>query len=122
MIKIHPQRTMIAVGFLVGMLAYWFNAYNEHEVKGVNIYFLLAALTLFAAYTLGSQITSCTLRMPLRLTIGILIAAVFRIVFDLILDSSSHNLFPLELLILVIVSIPMGYAGFWLSRKFKPQK
>lgn len=98
---------ILVFGVLCGALSYWLTGYNETSVFGIHIYIIAAATVSISGYVLASKFKYETKPIIQNLVFGFLIALVGRIIFDtLTVSSTSHNLAPLEILIIfLIVSI-----------------
>ncbi len=101
----------IIMGLICGALSYWFNAYNEMYVLGINIYILMGILSVLLAIFLGVRFKKEVYSIPLYYSFGFIIAVLGRIFFDIAMDSSTHNLFPFEIVFVLVIIIPASYCG-----------
>lgn len=110
----------ILSGFLIGVLAYWLQPYNENAVFGVSIWLILGLGSFIASFILIMIFKKKPYLIALIVSLGIVLAVLARIIYDIIFfDSTSHNLAPLEILITSIVSIPSAIIGVYLGALFK---
>ena len=98
---------LLIAGIIAGGLTYWFNAYNETSVMGVHIYGIAVVSTIIISYIMAAKFKFDTKPTIQNMVFGFLLSVVGRIVYDTVMiDSSSHNLGPIEILIFfLIVSI-----------------
>jgi hypothetical protein len=108
--------TVIVTGTFV-----WFSS-NHNPQNDVAIPFVLAVLF---GLTLSILTELQIKKILFATTIGVVIALVIKIIIDWQFDPTSHNLFPFEILIdLVIVSIASligGAIGFIYRKFIKPR-
>ena len=106
---------IIFVGIMAGGLSYWFNPYNELSLLGISIYKLMGAGAFLSSLSLTLILNEKPWKIALLITTGIIIGIMCRIIFDGINDSSTHNLFPFEIIIALFVSVPSAFIGSYLS-------
>ena len=106
---------IILVGIMAGGLSYWFNPYNELSLLGISIYKLMGAGAFLGSLSLTLILNEKPWKIALLITTGIIIGIMCRIIFDGINDSSTHNLFPFEIIIALFVSVPSAFIGSYLS-------
>ena len=95
---------LLFAGFVSGALSYWLNAYNEMSVMGVHIYGIAVVSTIIISYLLASKFKYATKPIIQNMVFGFLLAVVGRIIFDTtMVDSTSHNLGPIEILIMFFI-------------------
>lgn len=108
--------TVLGAGFIAGVISFWFNPYNETVLAGISIWLLAAILSFLAALLMTIFLKKSNWKIATLVIIGAMVAYIGRIFFDLLLDSSSHNLFPLELLFALAVTAPSAYVGSHLRK------
>ena len=87
-------------GLVIGIFYAWFNAYDSPEVFGMNLRTMLMTACSIGAFLLVYFEKGKVVKIALLLTAGVCLAVVLRIVYDvLIVDKTSHNLAPFEVLI-----------------------
>lgn len=93
---------MVLVTVVVTGMFIWFSSNHNHN-KDFTIPLVLSILFAVAFSILsGFQIN----RIAQATTIGVIAALIIKIVIDLQFDRTSHNLFPFEIIIdLILVSI-----------------
>jgi len=102
------------IGVVCGALSYWFNSYNEMYVGGINIYYLMGVLAFLSVVAIGFIYKKHVFSLPLYFCIGFLISVLGRIFFDISNDPSSHNLFPFEIIFVLVIIVPSSFAGLFL--------
>lgn len=112
--KLKNQIISLLSGLICGVLSYWFHGATEMYAFGLNIYMILGVSTFISAFGIGFIKRIAYLHTPILICAGFVIAALARIFYDVILDSTSHNLFPFEILFLLVIGTPCAFAGWWL--------
>lgn len=113
MIKLKHLPT-IALGFVVGTIGYWT---ADFSVKGefTNVIYSILAPGAFICSVISYSLRK---RSPgfiaLLISLGILLGMLSKILFDIIRDSSSHNLLPFELLLGFVIVLPAAFLGSFL--------
>ena len=101
----------LGIGFIIGMITFWFVEYNVRILLGVPLkYYLIvgSAVSVFGfTYFLNKEI----LKASFFITHGVLVAQLTRILYDLSKDSHTHNLLPFELFDTLIVCFLSGLVG-----------
>jgi|MDSY01.1.fsa_nt_gb hypothetical protein len=113
---------IILVGIMAGGLSYWFNPYNEMSLFGISIYKLMSAGAFLGSLSLTLILNEKPWKIALLITSGIIIGIMCRIIFDGINDSSTHNLFPFEIIIALFITVPSAFIGSYLSLLIKHLK
>ena len=99
-------------GFFFGALSYWFNAYNDLNLLGFNIYYIMGISSFISAIVLGLKFKNFIFRIPIYFCLALILAAFMRIIYDvLMIDATHHNLFPFEIAFIVIVIVPSSVLG-----------
>jgi len=114
--------TALLAGFLTGVLGYWLNEYNVMHVYGIHIYVILVAGAFLSALLLAGTASGMSIKSATSIYIGVILAVVGRIAYDLMNDSTSHNLFPFEILFVSLAVIPAIGIGAFLSGLIKKRK
>jgi hypothetical protein len=113
---------IIVVGIIAGVLSYWFNGYNQITAFGISIYLLLAIGSFIGSFILSLIIHDSVAKTALLVSAGVILAISGRVIFDLLKDPSSHNLFPFEMLISFAVSFPCSFVGSFLASLYEKRK
>ena len=111
----------LLVGLATGGLAYWFQPYNQTTVLGVNMWLIMGVGAFLESFIILIFFKEKPLKIVLPLVLGVIIAVLFRIIYDTIFwDSTSHNLAPFEILFAAVVTFPSAlfgsYLGVWLRK------
>ncbi|WP_076499074.1 hypothetical protein [Belliella pelovolcani] len=117
---------MVLGGFLIGGLGYWFQPYNDLYILGINIYLIIGVGAFLASLFMSLYKKRKPIKIASFVTIGIILAVVCRIVYDITFwDGTSHNLAPFELvicgLIAFIPAIIGGFLGKFTGNMFNPK-
>ena len=105
---------ILTLGFMVGALGYWTADFSEERALYESLYFIKAPGALLAVIIAGLIRENEPAQNALRVTFGVMLGMLSRIVFDLTLDPSSHNLFPFELMIGLVIVMPVTFVGSYL--------
>ncbi len=112
----------ITVGIIAGAISYWFNSYNVMTVMGIHIFLLLSLGCFLGTFLLCIFLNENASKLMLFVCLGVLFAIIGRIFFDIIHDSTSHNLFIFEIIIAMTITILSALAGSYFAQLFKPLK
>ena len=108
--------TVVVTGIFI-----WFSSYHNHN-NDFTIPFVLSVLFALT-FTILTELQ--IKKIVFATTIGVIIALIIKIIIDWQFDPTSHNLFPFEILIdLIIISIAslIGAAIGFIYRKFRKRK
>ena len=114
--KLKLKLVIIISGFVIGALSNWTFAYNEiNLIENKVLWWIVIGGCLISSgfYIQFSKIKP--FRISVLLWIGVIVAITFRAIYDiLIIDPTSHNLIPFEIIFYSILAIPSGLAGAYL--------
>lgn len=116
--KKHFKLLSVLTGFIWGAISYWFNEYNDAYAFGINIYLIMSLSSAFSTIGLGLIIKKDLFKIPLYLSSGYVLAALARIFYDTSKDASSHNLFPFEIAIILVVVLSSSFVGSAITNFF----
>lgn len=106
----------VVLGIITGAIANWPYAYDQlnfFENKGIWLVVVLGSILGSIAAMLVKKIHP--FRASGFIWIGNIASVFLRVVYDILFyDSTSHNLFPFEILIYSIVSYPSALFGAYL--------
>jgi len=102
------------IGLLIGGTAYWFQPYNQQDLFGVSIYLILGVGAFLSSFFIIIKLREKPLKIAQFVSLGVIIAVLARIIFDLVFwDSTSHNLAPFEIIICGLNAfLPAIFGGF----------
>ena len=105
---------MVLLGVLVGAFGYWITDFSEEGAFSGTIYSILGP-GAFAAAILSTWFKK---KDPgfnaLMISLGVLVGMLSRIFSDMISDPNSHNLFPIELMLGLVIVLPASFLGSFL--------
>ena len=111
------------IGLLIGALLYWQTPYNEMNLLDLNMWLLAGASSLIGALLSTLIFNEKSWRMVLFITLGVVIAILIRIIYEtIVIDSTSHNLAPFELIFGALQTFPMAFFGVYLGRQILMHK
>ncbi|OYX24029.1 MAG: hypothetical protein B7Z16_01300 [Algoriphagus sp. 32-45-6] len=105
---------ILVLGFLIGALGYWTADFSDERALYNSLYFIKAPGTFLVAILGGLIRKKEPAQNALGITFGVMLGMLSRILFDMTLDPSSHNLFPFELLIGLVIVMPVAFLGSYL--------
>ena len=111
---------IILVGLIAGGISYWFNPYNR-PLFGISIFTIMVISTFIGSFFLTILLIEKPYKIALLATLGVILAVIARIIFDGIMDPTSHNLAPFEIIIcgsITIISTLVGAYFALLIKKF----
>ncbi len=111
---------IVGFGFLAAGLILWPIPYNKVSMLS-SPYLWEWAIAGAAAGLMGRL----TMRQPIVLiasmiAVGFCCATLVRVIFETIIDPTSHNLWPFEIGIAVFIGFPSGLLGALLGWKARP--
>lgn len=108
------------VGIMIGGLAYWFQPYNQSTVFGINMWVFMCIGVFLGTLLLMIFLNEKTPKIALFVSLGVILAVSARIIYDTTFwDSTSHNLFPFEILFSAIATVPCAFTGSYLGLLIK---
>ena len=105
---------LLALGFLIGGIGYWTADFSDDRVLFNSLAYIKAPGAFLISIIAGFIWKKEPARNALAITFGVLLGMFSRILADIIQDSSSHNLFPIELLIGSAFILPVTFLGSYL--------
>ena len=121
--KLKLRIPILVAGVMAGVLSYWLNAYNEFKVLGIHIYAIALVTTGVASYVFSKKYDHDPKIIFQNLIPGFLLAVVGRIAFDISTwDSTSHNLAPLEIIIMFVIISLSTIVGAKIGEVRNPEK
>ncbi len=105
---------ILVLGFLVGALGYWTADFSDERALYQSVYYIKAPGAFIAVIIAGLIRKNEPAQNALRVTFGVMLGMLSRIIFDISLDPSSHNLFPFELMIGMVIVMPVAFLGAYL--------
>ncbi|MEZ5436193.1 MAG: hypothetical protein R3E67_06595 [Pseudomonadales bacterium] len=100
---------MAASFFAVG-LPFWFIPYHQINLPSAllhpGLFVVAAAALLVYAFNIASF-----WRSTLMVTLSVVVSELARVIVDVAIDSTTHNLLPFEIIITFMVGFPCALAG-----------
>lgn len=110
---------VFGLGFLVSALTYWTLPYEALDLLGNGVALRWAMYSAIISLIAHLKYQLLSGRVAYWIGAGFLAAVSLRIIFDVLKDSSTHTLWPLELLIVLLVTfIPAFLVGI-IFKSFK---
>lgn len=105
---------ILILGFIVGAVGYWTADFSEEKALYESVFYIKAPGAFIAVLIAGLLRKKEPAQNALRVTFGVMLGMLSRILFDMTLDPSSHNLFPFELMIGLVIVMPAAFVGSYL--------
>jgi len=106
---------LLILGFGIGALGFWTADFSEEKALSDSLYYIKAPLTFILSLGSGFIWKNKPMGNSLFITFGVILGMASRIFADIIQDSSSHNLFPIELMIGLVIVFPAALVGSYLA-------
>ncbi len=101
----------IAIGFAVGAIGYWTADFSEDGEFSRVIYSILGPGAFICSVISFSLRKKSPGFIALLVSLGVMLGMLSRILFDILIDPSSHNLFPIELMLGLVIVLPAAFFG-----------
>lgn len=101
-------------GVLVGAFGYWRIDFLEDGALFQTVFYTLAPGAFLVALISGIIRKNQPAMNALIISLGVMLGMLSRIVSDILKDPSSHNLFPFELMIGLVIVLPAAFLGTYL--------
>lgn len=105
---------IVLLGFLVGAIGYWTVDFSESEAFSGVIYTVLGPGAFLGSVISGLVTKKQPAFNALNISLGVMLGMLSRIFADLIMDPTSHNLFPFELMLGLVIVVPAAFFGSFL--------
>ncbi len=103
---------IIGLGFFVAGIFHWTIPYSEMNMfsQPFILKWSISAILIGAAGV--SVLRKTALKASLLTTLGFNLAVMFRVIYDTtFIDSTSHNLWPFEIIIVTMIIFPVSLLG-----------
>lgn len=104
----------ILIGVLIGAFGYWTADFSEENALYQSVFYIKAPGAFLATLFVGILRKNQPAWNALMVSLGVMLGMLSRIFADIIVDPSSHNLFPFELLIGLVIVLPVSFIGAYL--------
>ncbi len=99
------------LGFLSGIPYYFATPKSQTSTFPVVLFSLVIGILFSSAMGISLAQPQRVWRWAIAVGLGLPAAVICRIIIDSIQDSSSHNMFPFEIIISLIIAAPFTFAG-----------
>ncbi|MCU0400381.1 MAG: hypothetical protein MUE75_05110 [Algoriphagus sp.] len=104
----------ILLGVLIGAFGYWTADFSEENALYQSVFYIKAPGAILATLFVGVIRKNQPAWNALMVSLGVMLGMLSRIFTDMIIDPSSHNLFPFELLIGLVIVLPATFVSAYL--------
>lgn len=108
---------IVIIGIILGAIINWTIPYEEINLLNFGNWIKLSLSTLVVCLLSVIMVKEKPFHISLLIVTGIILAVIFRIIYDLILiDSTSHNLAILEIFFVIIQSLLPALIGSFIGK------
>ncbi len=110
------KRSLATIGlaFLGAAITHWYIPYEQVSLIAKSFiitWFVIA----FVTGALGVMLMKRAVReSSLLVTAGFVLAVFLRVIFEILKEPTSHNLWPFEILITILIALPASMLGAFL--------
>ena len=104
----------ILLGAFIGAFGYWTTDFSEGNALYHSLFYIKAPGAFSATLLIGIFRKNQPAWNALMVSLGVMLGMLSRIFADMIVDPSSHNLFPFELMIGLAIVLPVSFVGAYL--------
>ena len=113
--KTELKDTLAILNFTISIISasifYWIIPYSEINMTGLS-FILTWSITGFLVGGAGVGILKKSrLHAALLTTTGFITSVLIRMIFEFTIDSTTHNLFPFEIMITMLIAFPSSFLG-----------
>ena len=113
----------VGLGLVAASISFWPIAYAEIDMTELSFVLTWALTALFVGCAGVAFLKKSSMHAAMLTTAGFIASALIRIIFELVLDPTTHNLFPFEIMLTVLSAFPSSFAGAYAtSLLFKKSK
>lgn len=100
------------IGLTIGALTYWILPTEKIQILTSNVPYIWSFGSFFGSILLMFLFKAKAPLIALLVSFGVVLAVFARIVYDItLLDNTSHNLAPFELILCGVITIPSAFIG-----------
>jgi uncharacterized membrane protein YfcA len=100
---------------LAAGVLHWTVPYGEVDYTSARYLTTWVIIAVIAGFLGVILLRKSTKHSTILVTTGFLLAVMLRVIYDGIQDPTSHNLFPFELLITMVIVLPPALIGAWVG-------
>jgi hypothetical protein len=109
-----PDLLILFLGLLIGAIGYWTTDFSEEKALYESVFYFKAPGSFLVVLLAGFLRKNQPAWNALLVSFGVMLGMLTRILSDMVIDPSSHNLFPFELLIGFVIVLPVSFLGAFL--------
>ncbi len=110
---------IILFGILIGGIAYWRTPYSDMNLMDDGLWLLMGTMAFVAALVSFLVFKEKPWLTGLLICLGVAISIMLRVLYEVSFwDSTSHNLWPFEIIISILQALPMSIAGAYVGNIF----
>jgi hypothetical protein len=110
------------LGFIIGAITVWPIPYDQLTMGGAT---MSAGWVIFCGMA-GAYMARVTTRQLPHIAVlvsgGVVGAVMLRIIVEVAIDPTDHNLWPFEIVLTMLICFPSALCGAWLSRLIARQQ
>ena len=104
----------ILLGVLIGAFGYWTADFSEKDALYQSVFYIKAPGSILVTLLVGIFKKNQPAWNALMVSFGVMLGMLTRIITDMVIDPTSHNLFPFELLIGLVIVLPVTFVSAYL--------
>lgn len=111
------------IGLFIGAITYWTLPTKEIQILTSNIPYVWSFGAFFGSMIIVFLSKAKAPMIAILMTVGVVLAVFLRIVYDItVLDNTSHNLAPFEIIICGAITLPSAFIGAYAAYFIKKLK
>ena len=104
----------IGLAFLGAAITHWYIPHEQVSMMAKS-FIITWVVIAFVTGALGVMLMKRAVReSSLLVTTGFVLAVFLRVIFEILKDPTSHNLWPFEILITILIALPASMLGAFL--------
>ena len=111
------------IGLFIGAITYWVLPSEKIQILTSNIPYVWSFGAFFGSMLIIFLSKAKVPVVSLLLTSGVVLAVLLRIIYDItVLDNTSHNLAPFEIILCGAITLPSAFIGAYVAHFIKKMK
>ena len=111
---------IVFTGVLIGAVSYWRVPYADLNLNDLSTWLFVGSVSFIGGFVLKLAFRQAPFKLGLFTMLGVVASILLRIIYDvIILDTSSHNMAPIEIIITALQSFPVAVVGAYIAVLFK---
>lgn len=108
--------TCFFAGFITGAVFNWPLSYGDIHIWGIDHRYFMVFVTLLLAFVLRIFMSGKIVPIAAFLATGVIAAPAVRILYEIIQEPTSNNLWPIAMALYVLLIFPAAFLGSFLAQ------